>query len=121
MSRALRDLGRLVKTQFILRWIENPDYRRRIHRQLNKGEALHALRRFLFFAHEGKVQRRQADQQTNQVLCLNLVTNERCCMDRGGDGIRPFPSGSVRHVSIARSEYLRWPPRGVRRGALHTL
>ena len=55
LSRALRDLGRLVKTQFILRWIENPDYRRRIHRQLNKGEALHALRRFLFFAHEGKV------------------------------------------------------------------
>ena len=75
LSRALRDLGRLVKTQFILRGIENPDYRRRIHRQLNKGEALHALRRFLFFAHEGKVQRRQADQQTNQVLCLNLVTN----------------------------------------------
>ena len=36
---------------------------------------LHALRCFLFFAHEGKVQRRQADQQTNQVLCLNLVTN----------------------------------------------
>ena len=33
---------------------------------------LHALRRFLFFAHEGS---RQADQQTNQVLCLNLVTN----------------------------------------------
>ena len=42
-----------------------------LHRQLNKGEALHALRRFLFFAHEGKVQRRQADQQTNQILCLN--------------------------------------------------
>ena len=74
-ARALRDLGRLVKTEFILRWIENQDYRRRIHRQLNKGEALHALRRFLFFAHEGKVQRRQADQQTNQILCLNLVTN----------------------------------------------
>ena len=36
---------------------------------------LHALRRFLFFAHQGKVQRRQADQQTNQVLCLNWVTN----------------------------------------------
>ena len=75
LSRALRDLGRLVKTQFILQWIENEDYRRRIHRQLNKGEALHALRRFLFFAREGKVQRRQADQQTNQALCLNLVTN----------------------------------------------
>ena len=25
-----------------------------------------------------------------------LPARERCCMDRGGDGIRPFPSGSVR-------------------------
>ena len=24
------------------------------------------------------------------------LTAERCCMDRGGDGIRPFPSRSVR-------------------------
>ena len=23
-------------------------------------------------------------------------SQQRCCMDRGGDGIRPFPSGSVR-------------------------
>ena len=26
-------------------------------------------------AHEGKVRRRQAEQQTDQILCLNLVTN----------------------------------------------
>ena len=25
-----------------------------------------------------------------------LTVKSRCCMDRGGDGIRPFPSGSVR-------------------------
>ena len=29
-------------------------------------------------------------------LCSLPRTNQRCCMDRGGDGIRPFPSGSVR-------------------------
>ena len=34
-----------------------------------------ALRRFLFFAHEGKVRHRHAEQQTDQILCLNLVTN----------------------------------------------
>ena len=27
---------------------------------------------------------------------VELTSSERCCMDRGGDGIRPFPSGSVR-------------------------
>ena len=75
LTRALREYGRLVKTCFILQWIKSEDYRRRIHRQLNKGEALHALRRFLFFAHEGKVRRRQTEQQTDQILCLNLVTN----------------------------------------------
>lgn len=43
--------------------------------QLNKGEALHALRRFLFFANHGRIRRRQPDEQMNQASCLNLVTN----------------------------------------------
>lgn len=50
-------------------------YRRRITRQLNKGESLHSLRRDLFFAHEGSVRRRHHDQQTEQALCLSLVVN----------------------------------------------
>jgi TnpA family transposase len=37
-----------IKTIFILRYLESEEYRRRINAQLNKGEALHALRRFLF-------------------------------------------------------------------------
>lgn len=50
-------------------------YRRRITRQLNKGETLHSLRRDLSFAHEGAVRRRHLDQQTEQALCLSLVVN----------------------------------------------
>src|SRR6266516_7982573 len=50
LTRALQEYGRLIKTLFILRYLENTDYRRRINTQLNKGEALHALRQFLFFA-----------------------------------------------------------------------
>jgi len=55
LARALQEYGRLVKTLFILRYLESPDYRRRIHTQLNKGEALHALRQFLFFANQGYI------------------------------------------------------------------
>ena len=55
--------------------LESEEYRRRINTQLNKGEALHSLRRFLFFAHEGKIYRKQFDEQSHQALCLNLVTN----------------------------------------------
>ena len=52
-----------------------PEDRRRINRQLNKGEALHALRRFLFFAEHGTLRRHQQEDQANQASCLTLVTN----------------------------------------------
>jgi TnpA family transposase len=62
LTRALQEYGRLIKTIFfILRYLESEEYRRRIHTQLNKGEALHALRRFLFFANEGKVRRKHEE------------------------------------------------------------
>jgi TnpA family transposase len=75
LTRALQEYGRLIKTLFILRYLESEEYRRRINAQLNKGEALHALRRFLFFANEGKIRRKDEEDQLNQASCLNLVTN----------------------------------------------
>ena len=59
----------------MLRYAESEDLRRRIGRQLNKGEELHALRRFLFFANERHVRKRQPEEQTEQALCLNLLTD----------------------------------------------
>ena len=75
LTRALQEYGRVAKTLFILRYLGSEPYRRRIGVQLNKGEALHALRRFLFFAHQGQVRRDQPEDQANQASCLNLVTN----------------------------------------------
>ncbi len=65
----------MAKTLFVLRYLGSEAYRRRIGVQLNKGESLHALRRFLFFAHQGQVRRGQPEDQANQASCLNLVTN----------------------------------------------
>jgi Tn3 transposase DDE domain len=65
----------MIKTLYALRYYANEDYRRRINRQLNKGESLHALRRFLFFGNEGQLRRRQLEDQANQASCLTLVTN----------------------------------------------
>lgn len=60
---------------FALRYLADEAYRRRITRQLNKGESLHSLRRDLSSAHEGAIRRRHLDQQTEQALCLSLVVN----------------------------------------------
>jgi TnpA family transposase len=75
LARALQEYGRLIKTLHILRWYCQPDDRRRITRQLNKGEALHDLRAFLMVANQGQLRRRRPDDLTHQALCLNLVTN----------------------------------------------
>ena len=75
VTRALQEYGRLVKTIFILRYLESEQLRRRINAQLNKGEALHSLREFLFFAHRGKIRRKQEDEPVHQATCLSLLTN----------------------------------------------
>jgi len=49
--------------------------RRKISRQLNKGESLHALKRDLLYAHEGTVRARHLQAQTEQAWRLTLVTN----------------------------------------------
>jgi TnpA family transposase len=75
LANSLAEYGRMVKTIFILRYLQNQEYRRKINNQLNKGERLHDLRRFLFFAHQGQIRQRQEEELTNQASCLNLVTN----------------------------------------------
>lgn len=75
LKRALQEYGRLVKTIFILKYLHNEDYRRRIQSQLNKGEALHSLRRFIMFANEATIRRKTEEQQGFQAACLTLVTN----------------------------------------------
>jgi TnpA family transposase len=75
LARALQEYGRLIKTLHILRWYAQPEDRRRITRQLNKGEALHDLRAFLMVANKGQLRRKRPEDLTHQALCLNLVTN----------------------------------------------
>jgi len=75
LARALQEHGRLVKTIFILRYLENEQYRRRILTQINKGEKLHDLRKLIFFANQGKIRRKQEEGMSHQAACLNLITN----------------------------------------------
>lgn len=75
LMRSLQEYGKLIKTIHILRWYADEANRRRLNRQLNKGEALHSLRSHLFFANQGQLRTQQDDQLQHQVGCLNLVTN----------------------------------------------
>ena len=54
LANALRELGRIERTLFMLDWLQNIDLRRRVNAGLNKGEARNALARAVFFNRSGK-------------------------------------------------------------------
>jgi TnpA family transposase len=75
VAAALEEYGRLVRTIFLLQYVDDEALRRRIGKQLNKGEAMHSLRRFLFLAKQGQIRRAAYEEQLNQMSCLNVVAN----------------------------------------------
>ncbi|WP_406500097.1 transposase [Streptomyces sp. NBC_00846] len=79
LAAALKEYGAIRRTIYAAKYLSDESYRRKIARQLNKGESLHALRRQLHDAREGKVARRQPEQQNEQAWCLTVVTNSVVC------------------------------------------
>lgn len=75
LTKALQEYGKLEKTIFILRYIQDPVFRREINLQLDKGEQVHDLRQFIHFANEGKIRSHLEEKQINEASCLNLVVN----------------------------------------------
>jgi hypothetical protein len=67
------------RTIHAARYLSDPVYRRKISRQLNKGEGLHALRRDLHYAQQGTIVRPHLADQTEQAWCLTLLTNSVIC------------------------------------------
>ena len=68
-----RDLGRVFKTEFILKYMSQPQLRRRIHRDTLTVEELHALARDVFYAKRGRINVREMQDQMNSCSCLTLI------------------------------------------------
>jgi TnpA family transposase len=75
VAKALTTMGRVVKTIYILRYIHEEDLRRRVQLQLNRGEARHALARWLFFANRGEFRSGDYKEIMNKASCLSLLSN----------------------------------------------
>jgi len=75
LAAALKEYGAARRTIYAARYLSRPEYRRKIGRQLNRGESMHTLRRNVFYAHEGAVRRRHLQQQNDQAWCLTLAAN----------------------------------------------
>lgn len=75
LATALREMGRIEKTLFILDYISSESLRRKIQRGLNKGEAMNALARAIFFGKHGEFRERALQDQLQRASALNIIIN----------------------------------------------
>ncbi len=75
LTNALTQLGRLIKTIHILRYIHEEPLRQAIQLQLNRGEFRHILAKWIFFANQGDFRTGDYVEIMNKASCLSLLSN----------------------------------------------
>ena len=75
LARAIAALGRIPKTLYMLSYIDDENYRRRILTQLNRGEGRHSVARAVFHGQRGELRQRYREGQEDQLEALGLVVN----------------------------------------------
>ncbi|MBE9140675.1 Tn3 family transposase [Nodosilinea sp. LEGE 07088] len=93
LGKAIGELGRIAKTLYLLNYIDDEAYRRRILTQLNRGEGRHSLARAVCHGNKGEIRQRYREGQEDQLNALGLVTNavilwNTLYMDRALDHLR---------------------------------
>lgn len=71
--RALAELGKAVKTQFLCQYLESEEVRREIHEGLNVVENWNSANSFIFYGKGGEVATNRLDDQELAVLALHLL------------------------------------------------
>jgi TnpA family transposase len=74
LAAALREVGRIRRTLFTLRWFDDPTLRKLVTAELNKGEARNSLARAVAFHRLGRFRDRGHENQQIRAAALNLVT-----------------------------------------------
>ena len=75
LAKAIIEAGRINKTLYLLNYIDDEDYRRRILTQLNRGEGRHSVARIICHGQRGEIRKRYREGQEDQLGALGLVTN----------------------------------------------
>lgn len=71
--KANRELGRIFKTEHILRYMSDKTLRQKIRRGLLKGEQIHSLARDLKYGKRGRISTADLREQKNSCSCMTLI------------------------------------------------
>jgi len=75
LYQALKEYGRLIKTQFLLRYMDDVELRQAIERQLNIVELIHRFSKAIFFADNQEFSAETKEEQEVVAGCKQLIQN----------------------------------------------
>ena len=73
MYKALTEIGKAVKTQFLCHYLEEEALRIEIHEALNMVERLNGAMNFIFYGNLGEITSNKMHDQELTVVCLHLL------------------------------------------------
>jgi TnpA family transposase len=76
---ALRELGRVVRTEFLLRYMDDGGLRKRIDEQLDRLENAHQFARAVFYGQNGQIQAAGKEEHQVADACKRLLQNVIIC------------------------------------------
>jgi len=115
LAKALRELGRIERSLFMIEWYSSPALRRRCQAGLNKGEAAHKLKRAVFFHERGEIRDRSFESQAFRASGLNLVVSaivhwNTVYLSRATEHLRQsgrnIPDTLLKHISPLSWEHI---------------
>jgi TnpA family transposase len=75
LGRAVAEYGRIAKSLFLLAYLDDPRYRRRVLQQINRQEGRHRLGRAVYYGQKGELRQHYREGQEDQLSALGLVLN----------------------------------------------
>lgn len=79
LYRALKQFGRIVKSIFLLRYIDDVELRQAIEKQLNKIESYHQFAKAIFFGGNQEFNYASREEQLLAESCKRLIANSIIC------------------------------------------
>jgi TnpA family transposase len=73
--QALWEYDNIIRSLYLLEYIDSPPLRQNVQRALNRGENYHQLRRAVSYANFGKLRFKTEDEQQLWNECCRLITN----------------------------------------------
>ena len=74
-QRALWEYDNILRSLYLLDYIDSPSLRQNVQRALNRGENYHQLRRTVAYANFGKLRFKTEQEQQIWNECSRLITN----------------------------------------------